>query len=56
MTESCGPLTQAVLTHFEGEDPSLGLRFRVMVTIDACERAARKVDELLNGTAIAGSI
>lgn len=56
MTESCSPLTQAALTKFEGDKPSLGLRFRVMTTIDECERAARKMDELLNDTAIAGSI
>ena len=56
MTESCSPLTQAVLSHFEGTRPSLGLRFRVMTTIGECERAARAIDRLLNGSAQTGAI
>lgn len=56
MTQSCSPLTRAVLAHFEGRKPSLALRFRVMTSIGACERAARKMDQLLNATARAGSI
>lgn len=48
MTRSCSPLAQAVLTHFEGEQPSLGLRLRVLTTIGECERAARYMDNLLN--------
>ena len=48
MTRSCSPLTQAVLQHFEGERPSLALRFRVFTTIGECERAARHIDRLLN--------
>ena len=56
MTESCGPLTQAVLTHFEGDKLPLGLRFRATATIDKCERAARKMDELLNGVVLTDSI
>jgi hypothetical protein len=48
-------LSEAVLTEFEGKNPSLKLRFRVMTTIDDCERATRNMDDLLNGTAIADS-
>ena len=55
MAESCSALTQAVLTGFEGRKPSLKLRFRVMRTIDDCERATREMDDLLNSTAIADS-
>ena len=56
MTESCSALTQAVLMHFEGVEPPLALRFRVMRTLDDCERAARAVDEMLHGFPVAGSI
>jgi hypothetical protein len=56
MTESCSPLTQAVLADLQGEKPSLGLRLRVMSTIGECERAAQKMAELLNRVEIAGSI
>ncbi len=56
MTESCSPLTQAVLAHMGGERASLGLRMRVMTTLDDCERAARALDELLQVTAVADSI
>ena len=56
MTESCSPLTQAVLAHIAGEETSLGLRLRVMATVDDCERAALKLDELLQVTAVADSI
>jgi hypothetical protein len=56
MTESCSHLTQAVLTRIEGDKPSLGLRFRVMATVEACEHAARKMDELLNATAVSDAI
>ncbi len=55
MSESCSALTQAVLTRFEGKKPSFKLRFRVITTVGDCERAARKVDKLLNSTAIADS-
>ena len=50
MTESCGPLTRAVLAHLEGQKPSLGLRFEVFASIDDCERSARKIDRYLNGS------
>lgn len=56
MTRTCSPLTRAVLAHVEGGKPSLGLRFRVMTSIGACERAARRIDQLLNATADAASI
>ena len=56
MAESCGPLTHAVLAHFEGDKISLGLRLRVMATIGDCEHAAQKMDELLNSAAIANSM
>lgn len=48
MTRSCSPLTQAVLAHFEGEKPSLGLRFQVFTTLGECERAAQRIDRLLS--------
>jgi hypothetical protein len=56
ITESCGPLTQAVLTHVNEGKPSLQLRLRVMTTIDDCERAAQEMDNLLAGAALADSI
>ena len=48
MTETCSPLTRAVLAELEGEKPSLGLRFKVLTTLDDCERAARRIDRLLH--------
>ena len=56
ITESCGPLTQAVLTHVNEGKPSLQLRLRGMTTIDDCERAAQEMDNLLAGAALADSI
>jgi hypothetical protein len=56
MTESCSALAQAVVTHLEGDEPSLGLRVRVMATVDECENAARTMDELLNAAAVADAI
>ena len=53
MTEACSPLTQAVLATFEGEELSLALRWKVMNTIDECERAARLTESLISNTAIA---
>ena len=50
MNESCGHLTQAVLAHLEGHKPSLGLKFRVMNSIDECERSARKIEHMLKST------
>ncbi len=50
MTESCGHLTQAVLAHLEGHQASLGLKFRVMNSIDECERSARKIEQMLKAT------
>lgn len=52
MTETCSPLTRAVLARLEGDTPSLGLRFKVLTTLSKCERAARRIDRLLEaGTA-----
>lgn len=48
MTRACGPLTQAVLAHFAGDEISLGLRFKVFTSIDGCERAAQRIEFLLN--------
>ncbi|MCB1749298.1 MAG: hypothetical protein H6977_06930 [Gammaproteobacteria bacterium] len=57
MTENCSPLTRAVLARLEGSSPSLGLRFKVFTTLDDCERAARRIDKLLNGdTSLADAI
>lgn len=50
MTDKCSPLTRAMLSRLEGEPPSLGLRFKVLTSIDDCERAARKIDRLLNAS------
>ncbi|MEQ8231870.1 MAG: hypothetical protein RLW61_08670 [Gammaproteobacteria bacterium] len=52
MTESCSPLTRAVLARLEGERPSLGLRLRVFTTLDDCERAARRMERLLDTGAV----
>lgn len=52
MTEACSPLTQAVLATFEGEQPSLVLRWKVMNTIDECEQAARHTESLISDTAV----
>ncbi|MEQ8662458.1 MAG: hypothetical protein RLW62_16710 [Gammaproteobacteria bacterium] len=48
MTKSCSALTRAVLAELEGEQPSLGLRFEVFTTLDDCERAARRIERLLD--------
>ena len=56
MMESCSALTQAVLGHFDGEEPSFGLRWRVVTSIDDCDAAARRTDGLLNDSLIADSI
>jgi hypothetical protein len=56
MMESCSALSQAVLGHFDGEEPSLNLRWRVMTSIDDCEAAARRTDGLLNDGMIADAI
>jgi len=48
MVEFCSPLTRAVLTELEGRQPSLRLRIEVMTSIDDCERAAHKIDRLIN--------
>jgi hypothetical protein len=56
MTESCGPLTEAVLADLQGEKPSFALRWRVMSTIGKCERAAQKMQALLNRVEFAGTI
>jgi hypothetical protein len=48
MTESCSALTRAVIAEIEGERPSLGLRFRVLTSLDDCERAARRIEHLLD--------
>jgi hypothetical protein len=48
MIRECSPLTRAMLSRLEGERPSLRLRFKVLTSIDDCERAARKIDRLLN--------
>jgi hypothetical protein len=47
MTETCNPLTRAVLTHLEGNKPSLALRFQVFTSLNACEDAARQIADLL---------
>jgi hypothetical protein len=56
MTESCSPLTQAVLADLQGEKPSFGLRWRALSTIGECERAAQKMEALLSSVGLAGSI
>ncbi len=56
MMESCSVLTQAVLGFFDGEEPSFGLCWRVVTSIDDCEAAARRTDGLLNDSLIADSI
>ncbi len=55
MTESCGYLTEAVLAHLEGHKPSLGLKFRVMNSIDECERSARTIEQMLKAADAAGA-
>lgn len=56
MTESCSPLTRAVLARLEGERPSLGLRLRVFTTLDDCERAARRMERLLDTGAVESAL
>ncbi len=51
MTESCSPLTRAILAHLEGEKPSIALRLRVFTSLGQCERAARRIDSMLNSSA-----
>jgi len=50
MTRKCSPLTRAMLSRLEGERPSLRLRIKVFTSIDDCERAAQKIDRLLNAS------
>lgn len=52
MIENCGYLTRAVLEHFAGREVSLGLKFKVMNSIDDCERSARRVEQLLETLSI----
>lgn len=47
MTKNCSPLTQAVLSKLEGNEPSFGLRLQVFTTLGACERAAQRIEQLL---------
>ena len=47
MTGACGALTQAVLARIEGREPSLLLRLEVMSTLDECERATQRTEQLL---------
>lgn len=54
MTEICSPLTRAVLARLEGDEPSLRLRFKVFTSLDDCERAARRIDRLLEATGTDG--
>ncbi|MEX2480927.1 MAG: hypothetical protein WD928_08705 [Gammaproteobacteria bacterium] len=49
MTRKCSPLTRAMLTRIEGDRPSLLLRLEVFTSLSDCERAARRIDRLLNG-------
>ena len=51
MTRKCSALTQAMLTRLEGEQPSLGLRLKVLTSLDDCERAARKIERILDAGA-----
>lgn len=55
MTQACSALTQAVLARIEGGEPSLLLRLEVMITVDQCEQATQRTEQLLpvvieNGT------
>ena len=52
MTEACSPLTRAVLSKLEGNEPSLLLRLEVFTTINDCERAAQRMDRMLNPVAV----
>ena len=56
MTESCSPLTRAVLTKLEGNEPSLGLRLKVFTSLNACERAAERMDRMLQQSSRSQSI
>lgn len=47
MMENCSYLTRAVLADFEGREPSLGLKFKVMNSLDDCERSAQRIERLL---------
>jgi len=51
MTRKCSALTRAMLSRLEGERLSLGLRLKVLTTLDDCERAARRIDRLLDAGA-----
>ena len=53
MMENCGYLTRAVLANFEGREPSLGLKFKVMGSLDDCERSAQQIEELLEASSAA---
>ncbi len=48
MMETCSYLTRAVLANFEGREPSLGLKFKVLNSLDDCERSAQQTEELLD--------
>ena len=50
MMENCGYLTSAVLEHFAGREASLVLKFKVMNSIDECERSAQRIEQLLESS------
>ena len=52
LNEACSPLTRVVLAELQGETPSLRLRFKVLTSLDDCERAAERLDYLLNRPAV----
>lgn len=48
MTEDCGALTRAVVRSLEGREQSIKQRLRVARSLDACERAARQLQALVD--------
>ena len=48
MNDACSRLTQAVLTHAAGDELSLSLKLGAMTSIDDCEAATARVEQLLH--------
>lgn len=48
LTTACGALTRAVLRHLEGREQSLKQKLKVASSLAGCERAARRVEAMLD--------
>ena len=52
MMAACSHLAQAALHKVSGGEPGVQLKFKVFLTLDSCEHAARRVEALLSSDTI----